>query len=108
MNEKPLSDNKIIYQISLTTRSLGALNPYLFIEQLKDKITAKYWSLDVKVVYHTKGETPEQPLVELKCFSIKPIADYELKNIKDEISFLAFSLEHELSERIEENRSSVA
>lgn len=108
MNEKPLSDNKIIYQISLNGKSLGALSPYLFIEQLKDKITAKYCSLDVKIVYHTKGKAPAQPLVELKCFSSKPIADYELNNIKEEISFLAFTLEHELSGKIEGNRSSVA
>ncbi len=108
MNEKPLSDNKIIYQISLNGRSVGLVSPYLFIEQLKDKILSKIPNIKVSVVYHTKGQAPQQPLVQLKCFSSKSIPDYQINNIKEEINFLALTLQRELTYRVEANRSSVA
>lgn len=60
------------------------------------------------VIYHTKGKAKEQPLVQLKCFSSKSIPTYQANNIKEEISFLAFTLQQELAKKIEENRSSVA
>jgi hypothetical protein len=102
------SDSKVIYQISLTSKTLGAINPYLFIEQLKDKILSKLPSVKVSVIYNTKGQAKEHPLVKLKCFSSKSLPIYQINNLREEISFLAFNLEHELNHRIEDNRQSVA
>jgi hypothetical protein len=108
MNEKPLSDNKIIYQISLNGKTLGLISPYLFVEKLKEKILLKVPNIKVSVIYHTKGQAKEQPLVQLKCFFSKSIPDYQIKSIRENISFLAFTLEHELNNKIEKNRSSAA
>ena len=107
MNEKPVSDNKIIYQISLSNKSLGIISPYLFVEKLKEQILLKVPNIKVSVIYHTKGQAKEQPLVQLKCYS-KSIPDYQIKSIRENISFLAFTLEHELNNKIEKNRSSAA
>ena len=112
MNEKHSSDNKlenkVIYQISLTSRTLGSINPYLFIEQLKDKILLKLPNIKVSVIYNTKGQAKEQPLIKLKCFSSKSLPIYQVNNLREEISYLAFNLEHELNHKIEGNRQSVA
>ncbi len=110
MNGEPTSDNntKIVYQISLSSNTLGLISPYLFVEKLKEKILLKLPNIKVSVVYHTKGQAKEQPLVQLKCFSSKSIPNYQIDNIKEEISFLAFTLENELNSKIEDNKSSVA
>ena len=103
---KTSSDNKIIYQISLNSRSLGLVNPYLFVEKLQEKIINKLSHVKIKVIYHTKSES--QSLVQLKCFVGSELPVYQANNLKQEISSIAYDLEHELSEMIAEARESVA
>jgi hypothetical protein len=105
-NNKRSSDNKIIYQISLNSRSLGLVNPYLFIEKLQEKIVNKLSNVKIKIVYHTKSES--QSLVQLKCFVGSELPVYQANSLKQEISAIAYNLEHELSEMIAEARESVA
>ena len=105
-SNKPSSDNKIVYQISLNSRSLGLINPYLFIEKLQEKIIHKLSHVKIKVVYHTKSES--QSLVQLKCFVGSEIPVYQANNLKQEIASIAYNLEHELSDMIAEARESVA
>ena len=103
---KTSSDNKIIYQISLNSRSLGLLNPYLFVEKLQEEIINKLSNVKIKVIYHTKSES--QSLVQLKCFVGSELPVYQANNLKQEISTIAYNLEHELSEMIAEARESIA
>ena len=105
-SNKPSSDNKIIYQISLNSRNLGLVNPYLFIEKLQEKIIHKLSHVKIKIVYHTKSES--QSLVQLKCFVGSELPVYQANNLKQEIASIAYNLEHELSEMIAEARESVA
>lgn len=104
-NDRPSSDNKIIYQLNLNNKSLGLVNPYLFVERLKDEIILKIPNVKVKVNYNTKGNSPY--LLQLKCFCSKSISLHQLGNIEQEISFIVSSLESELTEKIQEARSSV-
>ncbi len=110
MNGELSSDNntKLVYQISLSSNTLGLINPYLFVEKLKEKILLKLPNIKVSVTYHTKGETPEHSLVQLKCFSSKNIPVYKVNNIKEEIDFMAATLRSDLDDKIEGNRSSAA
>ena len=103
---KRSSDNKIIYQVSLNSRSLGLVNPYLFIEKLQEQIINKLSHVKIKVIYHTKSEGNQ--LVQLKCFVGSELAVYQANNLKQEISAIAYNLEQELSEMIAEARESVA
>ncbi|MFY9222249.1 MAG: hypothetical protein WAQ98_06260 [Blastocatellia bacterium] len=103
---KPSSDNKIIYQISLNSRSLGLLNPYLFVEKLQEQIINKLSNVKIKVIYHTKSEGHQ--LVQLKCFVGSELPVYKANNLKQEIASIAFNLEQELNSRIIDARESVA
>ncbi len=60
----------------------------------------------IKVIYHTKSES--QSLVQLKCFVGSEVPVYQANNLKQEISTIAYNLEHVLSEMIAEARESVA
>src|SRR5690349_12530373 len=104
MNEQSNSHSKIIYQLNLNSRSLGFINPHLFVEKLKDEMLIKLPTIKVIVVYNAKGKG--HPLVNLKFFSSKPLLDYEINNLKEEISFIAASLRDELASRIEEAKRS--
>ena len=103
---KTSSDNKIIYQISLNSRSLGLLNPYLFVEKLQEQIINKLSNVKIKVIYHTKSES--QTLVQLKCFVGFELPVYQANSLKQEIAFIAASLKDELLDRIEDAKRSVA
>jgi len=103
---KTSSDNKIIYQISLNSRSLGLLNPYLFVEKLQEQIINKLSNVKIKVIYHTKSES--QSLVQLKCFVGSELPVYQANNLKQEIASIAFNLKQELNSRIIDARESVA
>lgn len=103
-----ISDNKMVYQISLNSKSLGLINPYLFVEKLRDEIINRLPSIKVRIVYHTKVERDEQALVELNCFLSHHLPNYKLSNIKEEISFIAASVQDDLNNRIEDARRSVA
>ena len=106
-SNKPSSDNnRVIYQISLNNKSLGLVNPYLFVEKLQEKIISKLSHVKIKVVYHTKSEGNQ--LVQLKCFVGSEFPVYQANNLKQEIASIAYDLEHELSEMIAEARESVA
>jgi len=99
-------NNRMIYQISLNNKSLGLVNPYLFIEKLQEQIINKLSHVKIKVVYHTKSES--QSLVQLKCFVGSELPVYQANSLKQEISTIAYNLEHELTEMIAEARESVA
>ena len=99
-------NNRVIYQISLNNKSLGLVNPYLFVEKLQEKIISKLSHVKIKVVYHTKSES--QSLVQLKCFVGSELPIYETNNLKQEITSIAYNLEHELSDMIADARESVA
>ena len=104
---KPSSDNnKMIYQISLSSKDLGSINPYLFAEKLQEEISSKIPSIKVRIIYHTKSESPN--MVQLKCFVGSDLAVYQANNLKQEIASIAYNLEHELNEMITEARESVA
>lgn len=105
-NDRPSSDNKIIYQLNLNNKSLGLVNPYLFVEKLKDEITLKIPNVKVKVNYNTKGNSPY--LLQLKCFCYSKISCHNLTDIKEKINFIADELQNKLSEKIERARHSVA
>lgn len=70
MNGETISDNKNrpIYQISLDSTSLGLINPYLFVEKLRDEIFIKLPNIKVIVAYNPKGKG--QALVNLKFFPL--------------------------------------
>ena len=104
---KPSSDNnKMIYQISLNNKSLGLVNPYLFVEKLQEQIINKLSHVKIKVIYHTKSES--QSLVQLKCFVGSELPVYQANSLKQEIAFIAASLKDELLNRIEDAKRSVA
>lgn len=106
MNGENISNNKVIYQISLNSRSLGLVNPYLFIEKLRDEIYASFPNVKIRIIYHTKGKG--QSLIQLKCFVSFQLSQSQADNIQEEISFIATNLQKELSHRIEEAKRSVA
>ena len=95
---KPSSDNKMIYQISLSSKDLGSINPYLFAEKLQEEINSKIPSIKVRIIYHTKSESPN--MVQLKCFCSAELPIYEADNLKQKIADIAFNLEHELNNKL--------
>ena len=80
MNGETISDNKNrpIYQISLDSTSLGLINPYLFVEKLRDEIFIKLPNIKVIVAYNPKGKG--QALVNLKFFSSNSTPNYPPSN----------------------------
>ena len=103
---KTVSDNKIVYQLSLSSRSLGELSPYLFVEKLTDALLLKLPNIKVKIVQNTKANN--QAFLELKCFCSKSIPDYQVNNLQEEIGFIAATLRYDLIGRIESAQRSVA
>ncbi|MFY9225387.1 MAG: hypothetical protein WAQ98_22115 [Blastocatellia bacterium] len=85
---------------------MGLLNPYLVVEKLQEKIINNLSNVKIKIIYHTKTES--QSLVQLKCFVGSELPVYQANSLKQEISAIAYNLEHELSEMIAEARESVA
>lgn len=108
MNGETISDNKNrpIYQISLDSTSLGLINPYLFVEKLRDEIFIKLPNIKVIVAYNPKGKG--QALVNLKFFSSNSTPNYQANDLQQKISFIASTLRDELIDRIEAAQRSVA
>jgi hypothetical protein len=108
MNESSnvASDNKLIYELRLNSKDLGLVNPYLFVESLRDKIFIKLPSIKVTVFYNTKGKG--EPLANLKFFSSDSTSNYQIKKLQKEITFIASTLKGELIDRIEAAQRSVA
>lgn len=105
-NDKLDSDNKIIYQLDLNNKSLGLVNPYLFIEKLRDEIMLKLPNVKVKISYNAKRNN--EYLIQLKCFSFEVVSGYELNDIKEKIKFITNNLRNKLDERIREAKHSIA
>jgi hypothetical protein len=107
MSKEPSSDNKqIVYQLNLNSASLGLISPYLFVERLKDQIASKVPIVKTDIVYNPKDKG--QALVQLNCFSVKYLPDYQVNNLQEEIGFIALTLRDELNHRIEAAQRSVA
>ncbi len=107
VTSKTVSDNKIVYLLSLSTRSLPSLiNPYLFVEKLTDALLLKLPNIKVKIVQNTKSSN--QSLLQLKCFCSSDTPDYQVNNLQEEIGFIAATLRDELIDRIESAQRSVA
>ena len=104
---RTVSDNKIVYLLSLSTRSLPSLiNPYLFVEKLTDALLLKLPNIKVKIVQNTKSSN--QSFLQLKCFCSNNTPDYQVNNLQEEIGFIAATLRDELIDRIESAQRSVA
>lgn len=103
---KTISDNKLVYQLSLNSKDLGLVNPYLFVENLRDEIFVKLPSVKVTVFYNTKGKG--EPLANLKFFSSDSMSNYQIKKLQKEITSIASTLQGELIYRIESAQRSVA
>lgn len=101
-----VSDNKLIYELRLKSKDLGLINPYLFVESLRDKIFVKLPSIKVTVFYNTKGKG--EPLANLKFFSSDSTSNYQIKKLQKEITSIASTLRDELIDRIEAAQRSVA
>jgi len=103
---KTSSDNKIVYQISLSSGDLDLINPYLYIEKLQEEITSRVPSVKVIIICNTKAQ--RQKPIQLKCFATNSLLDYQVNNLKEEINNIAFNLKHDLSNMLSEARESVA
>lgn len=103
---KTSSDNKIVYQISLSSGDLDLINPYLYIEKLQEEITSKVPSVKVIIICNAKAQ--RQKPIQLKCFALNSLLDYQINNLKEEINNIAFNLKHDLSNMLSEARESVA
>lgn len=106
MNREPVSDNKIVYQLSLSSSSLGLINPFLFVEKLTDILFIKLPYIRVKIVQNTKSKN--QNFLQLNCFCSSDTPDYQINNLQEEIAFIASTLRDELLSRIEDARRSAA
>lgn len=106
MNRKISSDNKIVYQLSLSSRTLGSINPYLFVEKLSDILFLKLPSISVRIVQNTKSKN--QHFLQLNCFCSFDIPDYQINNLQEEIAFIAATLRDNLLSRLEDAKRSVA
>lgn len=106
MSRQLTFDNKqIIYQLSLTNTSLGLISPSLFVERLKERITSKLPNVNTFITYNPKEKG--EPLVQVNCFSSKPLLDYQANNLQKEIAFIAANLRKELTIRMQEARISI-
>lgn len=101
-----VSDNKLVYQLSLNSKDLGLVNPYLFIEKLRDEVLIKLPSIEVAIFYNTKANG--EPLANLKFFSSESASNYQIKKLQKEITSIASILGDELMNRIEAAQRSVA
>lgn len=101
-----VSDNKLVYQLSLSSSTLGLINPYLFVEKLTDELLLKLPSIKVKIVQNTKSQN--QNFLQLSCFCSSHIPDYQINNLREEIVFIAATLQDKLNNKIEDAQSSVA
>ena len=103
---KSISEKKLVYQLSLNSKDLGLVNPYLFIEKLRDEVLIKLPSIEVSVFYNTKANG--EPLANLKFFSFESRSNYQIKKLQKEITSIASILRDELTNRIESAQRSVA
>lgn len=97
-------DKKLVYQLILSRRSLGLINPSLFVEKLTDELFLKLPSIKVEIT-HTKSA---KQTVQLKCFCSSNVPDYKILTLREDISFIASTLRDELLNRIEDAKRSVA
>lgn len=114
-NNKTSSDNKIIYQIGLNNKSFALVNPYLFVEKLADELLVKLPYIKVTVLQSSKSNNPNSPnnhnsqsSLELCCICCKPISDYQVISLREEVAFIADNLHEKLLNRIELAKRSVA
>ena len=105
-NKTSSDNNKMVYQISLSSGDLDLINPYLYIEKLQEEITNKVPSVKVVIVCNTKGQSRKP--IQLKCFATTSLLDYQVNNLKEEINNIAFNLKHDLSNMLLDARQSVA
>ena len=105
-NKTSSDNNKMVYQISLSSGDLDLINPYLYIEKLQEEITNRVPRVKVVIVCNTKSQSRKP--IQLKCFATTSLLDYQVNNLKEEINNIAFNLKHDLSNMLLDARQSVA